>query len=84
MIEDEDIDHIFLGFNRRAFIQDIFEKEFNTNVRKCAMAMDMAPNYLRDLIYTPTRGAGNKTLSHIFRYCKKTGKNPELYIFIKK
>jgi len=82
-MDKKDIDHICIGFNRKAFVRDIFEKEFNANVRKCAMALDMAPNYLRDLIFTPTRGAGSKTLSHIFRYCKKTGKNPELYIFIK-
>lgn len=83
-MENKDLDHVALGFNRKAFIRDIFEKDFNANVRACAMALDMTPSYLRDLIYTPTRGAGNKTLSNIYRYCKKTDRDPEIYIFIEK
>lgn len=84
MQNDDELDHIFIGLNRENFIKDIFEKEFNASIRLCASALDMAPNYLRDIIYTPTRGAGNKTLSHIYRYCKRTGKDPERYIFITK
>lgn len=78
-----DLEHISIGFNRENFIRDIFEKEFNANYRQCAAALGMAPNYLRDIISTPTRGAGNKTLTHILRYCKRTGKNPEKYILVK-
>lgn len=83
-MENNNFDHIYLGFNREPFIKDILEKDFNANIRACALALNMAPNYLHDLIFTPTRGAGNKTLSRIYQYCKKTNRNPETYIFIEK
>lgn len=83
-MQDSDLNHISIGLNRENFIKEIFEKEFNASIKLCAAALEMAPNYLRDLIFTPTRGAGNKTLSHIYRYCKRTNKNPERYIFVKK
>ncbi|MGL5257919.1 MAG: hypothetical protein ACRC76_12895 [Proteocatella sp.] len=84
MNENEKIEHTFLGFNRKEFIKGIFEKDFNANVRSCAMALNMTPNYLHDLVYTPTREAGIKTLSKIMQYCKKTGKDYEKYILIEK
>jgi len=78
------IEHTFIGLNRKAFIIDILEGEFSSNIRKCGLTLGIAPNYLRDILHTPTRGAGNRTLSYIWQYCKKQGINPEKYIFIQK
>lgn len=80
----DDLERVFIGLNRENFIHEIFEKEFNSSIKDCANALIMAPNYLRDIIATPTRGAGNKTLSHIYRYCIRTHKKPERYIFYRK
>jgi hypothetical protein len=80
MQENENPKNVVVGLNRKVFIKNIFEKEFNSNVRQCALALEMAPNYLRDLLYTPTCGAGTATLTNICRYCMKTGKDPVQYI----
>lgn len=84
MYPTDDIEHVYIGFNRMNFIREIFEPEFNCNVRNCAEAMGLKPNYLRDIIMSPTRDAGTKTLSCIYRYCIKTGKEPERFIFVKR
>jgi len=70
-----------LGFNWKNFVKDILNLEFDGNVRSCAIALDMNPNYLHDLVYTPSKDAGIKTLTKIYHYAKQTGKDPEKYIF---
>jgi len=76
-------DRISIGLNRENFIRDILEKKFNASFRLCAEAMGLKPNYLRDIVMNPDRGAGTKMLSCIYRYCMKNGLDPELYIFVK-
>ena len=81
---DNDYEHIAIGFNRINFVHEIFEPRFNANVRKCAEAMGIRPNYLRDIIMKPTRDAGTKTLTAIFRYCRREGLVHRRYIMVER
>lgn len=80
----DDIERVSIGLNRDNFIHDILEAEFNGSFRNCAEALNLRENYLRDILRSPDRDAGTKTLSCIYRYCIKTGKAPEPYIFVRK
>ena len=84
MSQNEDLkwSTMVIGLNRENFIHDILEARFNASFRHCAEAMGMKPNYLRDIIMNPSRGAGTKVLTCIFRYCKSVGLDPEPYIFV--
>lgn len=79
-----DIEHVSIGLNRDNFIHDILEAEFNGSFRDCAEALGIRTNYLRDIVMSTNREAGTKTLTCIYRYCIKTGKAPEPYIFVRK
>lgn len=71
----------FLGFNRRNFVEDILNLDFAGDIRSCAIALGMNPNYLHDLVYIPSKDAGTKTLTKIYQYARRTGKDPNKYIF---
>ena len=79
-----DSEKVAIGFNRLNFIHQILEPDFNANIKKCADAIGMRPNYLRDIIMNPDRDAGTKTLTLIYRYCRRTGKDPEPFIFVER
>jgi len=79
-----DYNKVAIGFNRFNFIHQIFEPDFNANIRKCAEALGIRPNYLRDIIMNPDRDAGTKTLTLIYRYCCKTGRDPSPFIFVER
>ena len=70
-----------LGFNRKNFVQDILNQDFEGNIRECAVSLGMNPSYLHDLVFITTKDAGSKTLTKIYHYCKRVGKDPDLYIF---
>lgn len=82
--QDVDFEKLAIGFNRINFIHKIFEPDFNANVRKCAEALGIRPNYLRDIIMNPNRDAGTKTLTLIYRYCMRTGRDPKPFIFVER
>lgn len=82
MTDDKNWDKISIGFNRENFIKDILEPVFNANFTDCAKAMQMKPNYLRDIVMNPTRGAGTKFLTCIYRYCMKNNLDPKKYILV--
>lgn len=71
-----------LGFNRLNFIHKILEPDFNGSIRRCAEALGLRPNYLRDLIMNPERDAGAKTLTLIYRYCKKNRTRSYSFYFL--
>ncbi len=79
-----DFEKVAIGFNRINFIHKILEPEFNANFKQCADALGMRPNYLRDIIMNPNRDAGTKTLTQIYRYCMRTGKDPKPFIFVER
>jgi len=79
--EDEIDETKIMGLNRKKFVEDILNREFNGNIRTCAIMLGMNPSYLHDLVFIPTKEAGIKTLTKIYHYCKKAGKDPEQYIF---
>ena len=85
VIQESDIHNLTLAFDRKLFVEEILNLEFNGDIPSCAVAMEMPPKYLHELIFNANKKAGTITLSRILRYCKKTGKNPERYItkFIK-
>lgn len=70
-----------MGFNRKRFVEEILNMDFNGNIRTCAITLGINPSYLHDLVYIPTKDAGPKTLTKIYHYCKHTGKDPESFIF---
>ena len=80
--EDEIEGKKVMGLNRKKFIEDILNLDFKGNIRICAITLNMNPSYLHDLIFIPTKNAGIKTLTKIWHYCRRTGRNPEEYIFI--
>lgn len=77
-----DLDRVFIAFNKFAFVHDILMKDYNNNIDEAAKAIKIPTNYLRDLLYTDKRQAGTKTLTAIYRFCIRTGRPPENYIFI--
>lgn len=83
-IPPDELDRFYIGLNRVNFIDEILNPIFGGNFRQCAEAMELRPNYLRDIIMSPTRDAGTKTLSAIYRYCVRKGLNPERFIFVLK
>ena len=74
------IDSLKLGLNRRAFVEDILNVDFEGNINDCAKKMGFSTKYLNELIRMPEKEAGCKTLTRIWRYAKKTGRDPEKYI----
>ena len=52
-----DSEKVAIGFNRLNFIHQILEPDFNANIKKCADAISMRPNNLRDIIMNPDRDA---------------------------
>ncbi len=81
-VDLSDLEKLNFGLNREMFLRDIFETDFKNNVRECALALRITPNYLREILTVPTRGCGVNTLSRIFQYCVRTGRSPEKYIFV--
>lgn len=77
---NENIDWTFVEFERRLFVEEILNIEFEGNIAKCAKAMEMSPVYLHELIYNTSKNAGKINLTRILRYCIKTGKDPLRYI----
>lgn len=72
---------LMLGLNREPFLRDIFETDFKSNIKECASALRITPNYLRDILTVPTKSLGVKALSYIMQYCLRSGRPPEKYIF---
>lgn len=77
-----EIDAIRLGFNRRAFIEEILNEDFSGNIRECSKSLGIATGYLNGLLYMASKDAGRETLTKIWRYAKKTRRNPDKYIFV--
>lgn len=71
-----------LGFNRRNFIEEILNEDFSGNIRECAKALSIATGYMNDLLRITSKDAGRDTLTKIWRYAIKTGKEPNRYIFV--
>ncbi len=82
-VNEADIDSWNVGLNREAFLKDIFEADFKSNIRLCALALKITPNYLRELLTVKTRGVGCKVLSYIMQYCIHSGRDPIKYIFVR-
>jgi hypothetical protein len=76
----ENVDWTYVEFDRRLFVEEILNVEFDGNIGDCAKAMDMSTMYLHELIYNTSKKAGKINLTRIFRYCIKTGKDPLRYI----
>lgn len=81
-INEQDVDRVYLGLNRYNLIHKILVPKYNGNIRRCAEAIGLRPNYLRDLIGSPTRDAGTRTLTTIYHYCRHEGLDPEDFIFV--
>lgn len=87
-VDDQDfqmaLSHTYIGFNRPNFMHGIFHPHFDGSYRKCAEALGLKPNYLRDILTNPERGAGTKTLSKVYQYCIRNKIDPNPYIFVLK
>ncbi len=77
-----DLDRVFLAFNKFAFIHDILMKDFNGDINAAAEAIHLPAHYLRDLLYNDNKQAGLKTLTMIYRFCVRTDRPPEKFIFL--
>ena len=71
-----------MEFNRKNFIEDIVNIDFEGDLKKCAETMGFSVAGLRKLIYADSSG-GKESLDKIYKYCKKTNRDPEKYIFVK-
>ena len=76
----EHIDHLFLEFDRRLFVEEILNVEFCGDIAACANAMGMSSSYLHGLVYNTSTRAGKVNLTRILRYCVKSGKDPLRYL----
>lgn len=70
-----------LGFNKREFVTNILNEDFNGNLKMCARDIGISERCLRDLIFEPSRNASCETLSLIYHYCEKVNRNPLSFIF---
>ncbi len=76
----EHVDHLFLEFDRKLFVEEILNVEYSGDIAACARAMEMSPAYLHELVYHTTMRAGKVNLTRILRYCVRTGKDPLRYL----
>ena len=71
-----------MELNRKKFINEILNVDFNGETNKCAKALGINEKYFNQMIMDPTKKGGTKLLGGVYSYCKKTDRNPEDYIFI--
>ena len=71
---------VYLELDRKLFIEEILNIEFDGNMSECARAMGMNPVCLCALIKKTDTRAGKINLTRILRYCLKTGREPLRYI----
>ncbi len=81
-VDMDNLDRLTLGLNREPFLRDIFETDFKNNIKECACALRITPNYLREILTVETRGVGTRALSNILQYCLRSGREPQKYIFV--
>lgn len=67
--------------NRRHFIEEILNVDFQGDEKRCAIAMGVDPSYFHQMLYIPTKNGGNKLLGGIFMYCEETRKDAKRYLF---
>ena len=70
-----------MQMNKENFINEILNVDFKGNVKECAIALDMNVNYFNCVLMTPTQRGGIQLLSKIKGYCKKTGRDPDRYLY---
>ena len=71
-----------MGFNRKNFVEDIVNIDFDGDLNLCAVAMGFSLKSIKKIIFTDTNGSKD-TLDKIYKYCRKTNRDPEKYIFVK-
>lgn len=70
-----------LGLNRKRFVEEILNVDFDGDERRCAVELGLTPAYFKAMIVDLKKKGGLKLLSNLYWYCKRTGRNPEKYIF---
>lgn len=81
-MEVTELEKSTMGFNRKNFVEEIVNIDFAGDLTKCSQAMGFTRKYLHSLIFTDING-GKTTLDKIYKYCRKTNRDPERYIFTK-
>lgn len=70
-----------MQLNRNRFIKEILNVDFKGNTKLCAIALDVDPAYFGQMIIVPSKKGGLKLIRGVYLYCKKTGRDPEMFIF---
>lgn len=70
-----------MQLNKKRFIEEILNVDFRGDVKNCAVALGLDPNYFNQMLMIPTKKGGSQLLSGVYAYCQKTKRNPELFIF---
>lgn len=81
-MEKEKMDNLIMGFNRKNVVEKIINIDFNGDLEKCAKAIGINKKYLHALVFYK-REAGKSVLEKIYKYCRKTDRDPEEYIFVR-
>lgn len=71
-----------MGFNRKNFVEDIVNVDFDGDLNLCAETLGFSVKSVRKIIFTDT-GGSKDTLDKIYKYCRKTNRDPEKYVFVK-
>lgn len=71
-----------MGFNRKNFVEDIVNIDFEGDLALCALTLGFSEKAIKKIIFTSTNGSKD-TLDKIYKYCRKTNRDPEKYIFMK-
>lgn len=79
-MEDKVLNYSVMVINRENIVE-IINKEFAGDIKSFAEEIGINDKYFNELLTNPTRKAGVQTLGKIYEYCKRTGRNPESYIF---
>jgi hypothetical protein len=77
------LENFKMGLNRKNFVEQILNIDFKGNLTSCSNALDIKRGYLYNLLFNE-QNAGRSALEKIYKYCRKTKRDPEIYIFTKK
>lgn len=70
-----------MELNLKVFEQEILEKRFNNNQRKCANALGVSPEFLNKILKRSTT-AGALFLGKLKKYCDANHLNFDIFIFL--
>lgn len=79
----DSLENFKMGLNRKNFVEQILNVDFKGNLTTCSIELKITRGYLYNLLFN-NQNAGRSAIEKIYKYCRKTNRDPEKYIFTKK